>query len=156
MRIIDEATLNAAVEIQQAIADYWHDVDANNSAAAPEFFTEDCVFDVGDQMHYEGRAGIRAFYDHRALRGRRTTRHTFCNVRVELDSPTSAKVDYVIVNYAADGAAPVVDFEGASLVSQMNGRYVRQPNGAWLVATLRGEPVFIGKEPYTREVLVKI
>jgi ketosteroid isomerase-like protein len=155
VRSIDEKTRAAVIELQQMVADYWHEVDTNNAAAAPEFFTEDGVFDVGNKLRYEGRAGVRAFYDQRALRGQRTTRHTFTNLRVELESPNSAKVSYIVTNYGADGPAPVTDFDGPSLVSQIEARCIRNAEGVWRIAALRGDPMFIGKEPYTRQVLVK-
>src|SRR5262245_48700940 len=112
MRTMDDAMRAAVTDLQQLVADYWYDVDEHDSLTAPEFFTEDGVFEVGTGT-YTGPTGVRAFYDHRALRGKRTTRHTVA----------------VSILYAADGPAPITNFVGPAVVSDVVCVCDRNPNG---------------------------
>jgi hypothetical protein len=155
MRIIDDATRAATIELEALVTDYWFDVDENDSRAAPEFFTEECVFDPGIGAPFVGRVGVRAFYDNRALRGKRTTRHTFSNFKVTLEGPTRAAVNYVSVLYAADGPAPITNFVGPAVISDVACICERDAAGQWRFKSLRGRPAFIGNEPYSRGTLVK-
>ena len=148
MRTTDDSTRALAVDLHLLMADYWNEIDANNAKNATDFFTTDCEF-----AGQKGHAGVRAFYDNRAKRGQRTTRHTFSNLRVEHQAPERAKMWAVVVNYGADGPPPITDFLGASLVTQLTCECVRDEAGVWRFALLRSQPLFIGKEPYTREQL---
>ena len=149
MRTTDDSTRALAVDLHLLMADYWNEIDANNAKNATDFFTTDCEF-----AGQKGHAGVRAFYDNRAKRGQRTTRHTFSNLRVEHQEPERAKMWAVVVNYGADGPPPITDFLGASLVTQLTCECVRDEAGVWRFALLRSQPLFIGKEPYTREQLL--
>jgi ketosteroid isomerase-like protein len=155
MRIIDKMTTALAIELQQFIADYWDEVDANQARKADEFYTEDCTLHVGSDKGFQGRAGIREFYRYRAERGLRTTRHTVSNLRVLPENANRAAVSFVVANYAADGTPPITDFVGPALVSQIHCICERGSDGYWRMQSLRGEPLFIGKEPYTRQELVE-
>jgi hypothetical protein len=155
MRIIDELTRTLAVELQQFVADYWDDVDDNHGRKADEFYTEDCTLFVGSDKTFNGRAGIREFYRYRSDRGTRTTRHTVSNFRVFPENANRAKVSFVVANYAADGAPPITEFVGPALVTQVNCACERGGDGYWRFKSLRGDPLFIGKEPYTRQELVE-
>ncbi|WP_066554678.1 nuclear transport factor 2 family protein [Croceicoccus bisphenolivorans] len=143
------------VEIQQFIADYWADVDENRGQGAPEFYTEDCVLYVGSDRTFEGRAGIVDFYRYRADRGERTTRHATSNYQVVPLSDTSAKVTFVVANYASDGPPPITGSKGPSLVSRVDCELHCKEPGLWQIKSLRGTPLFIGDEPYTVAVLVE-
>jgi ketosteroid isomerase-like protein len=152
MRIIDPATRQAAVELQQLVADYWRDVDADHSRTAPEYFTEDCIFEVTPTAIFHGREGVREFYDGRARRGDRTARHNVMNLRVRLEGPDSAVVNYTIALCGADGTPPIVDYLGPSAISDVESVCVRDGDGRWRFASTRGKLIFVGREPYTRSM----
>jgi ketosteroid isomerase-like protein len=154
VRALDQETRNAIIDIQQHVADYWHDIDENEALGAESFYTEDCVMLMGPVKRFDGHEGVRAFYADREKRGQRTTRHTCSNFRVILETPTRAQANFVVANYGADGPAPIVGADVPSLVSQVNTICVRQENGSWRIARLEAKPIFISKEPYTHEQLV--
>jgi ketosteroid isomerase-like protein len=154
MRKIDENTIRMSAELQQVIADYWDDVDFNRGLGAPEFYTEDCVFWVGSDRNFEGRAGIAEFYRYRTDRGTRTTSHATANFRVIPDGNDRATVTYIVANYASDGSPPITGLTGPSLVSKVEAECIKDADGYWRFKTVRGTPLFIGGEPYTISVLI--
>lgn len=155
MRANTEETRAALVDLQLLLADYWREVDSNRARNAGAYFTTEGEFHVGDLETFRGPEGVNAFHTARLARAERTTAHTFSNVTVELESPTRAAMRAVVVNYGADGAPPITDLDGPSLVSQLDMKVERGADGAWRFASMRGDPLFIGKEPYTRQVLVE-
>lgn len=154
MRVIDDTTVRLAVELQQFIADYWDDVDDNHARNAADFYTEDCTLFVGSDRTFEGRSGVAEFYRYRVDRGVRTTRHTVSNLRVLPDGNDSASITFVVANYASDGPPPIIDMTGPALVSKVTCECRRGDDGLWRFKSLRGDPLFIGREPYTVDVLL--
>ncbi len=155
MRANTEETRAVLVDLQLLLADYWREVDSNGAKNAGAYFTPDGEFHVGDLQSFRGPEGVNAFHAARLARAQRTTAHTFSNVTVELESRTRARMRAIVVNYGADGAPPITDLDGPSLISQLDMKVERGSDGAWRFALMRGDPVFIGKEPYTRQVLVE-
>ncbi|MXO60651.1 hypothetical protein GRI89_13990 [Altererythrobacter salegens] len=155
MRMIDERTVRFAAEIQLFIADYWADVDRNRGQGAPQFYTEDCVLNVGSDKTFKGHAGIVDFYRYRAERGVRTTCHMTSNLQVWPHGEDRARTCFVVTNYASDGPPPITGLGGPSLVSRVECDLVRSSEGRWSIKTLSAEPLFIGNEPYTVAVLVE-
>ena len=78
---------------------YWYDVDFNDGRTAHEFFTPDGVKIVGHNR-FEGREGIRAFYEWRAsqiganavrqpeISGVKAVRHLITNLYIASSSGT--------------------------------------------------------------------
>jgi len=154
MRVYDEETRFLYVDLHQLIADYWNDVDTNHGNNAPDFYTEDCILEVGSERIFTGKAGIREFYQYRKDRGPRTTCHNFSNLRVLPEGEGGAYAEFIVVNYAADGSAPITDLVGPSLVSTVSVICKRQLDRSWCFAKLAAVPQFVGSEPYTKSVLV--
>lgn len=153
MRVIDQATRDAFVGIQQLIADYWDEVDANDAARAAEFYTETCTFAPGAGKVFEGRSGVLDFYQQRAKRGKRTTRHVGLNLTLTLDTEDQANGAYVVALYAGDGPEPIVDILGPSVVMDLKCTFERGQDGQWRFKTVHGTPLFIGSEPFVRASL---
>ena len=55
-------------ELHALLIDYWHDVDTHWGRSAPDYYTEDGVFE-GPAASYAGREKIRAFYNVCSHRG---------------------------------------------------------------------------------------
>lgn len=155
MRENSPETRNALVDLQLLLADYWREVDSNGAVNAGSFFTEDGIFEVGDIQTYHGPAGVNEFHRTRLARGARTTMHTFSNVTVELETPDRAAMSAVTVNYGADGTPPITELAGPSLVAQLRITAERGKDGAWRFSSMRGEPMFIGTDKYTRQTLLE-
>ena len=71
-------------ELHALVIDYWHDVDTNWGRNAPDYYTEDGVFE-GPAASYAGREKIRAFYKWREDRGARTVVHAVHNFQALLE-----------------------------------------------------------------------
>ena len=76
--------LLATQELHALLMEYWHDVDTNWGHNAPNYYTEDGVFE-GTQNTYKGREKIRAFYKWREDRGARTVVHSVQNFQARFD-----------------------------------------------------------------------
>ena len=155
MRIVDQETRKAWLEVQQLLSDYWQEIDFDQARRAPEFYTEDCVLSPNAGREYRGRPGVRQFYDERAKRGQRHTRHVVHNMRVNLETPSLARVNFILVLYATDGTGPAIDYEGPDVVMDADWLLQRDISGHWRFKELKGSPAFIGTEPYSRGQLLK-
>ena len=151
----------AALEIQQLIADWGHDLDFNNCAGVPELCTEDCDYVVGGTNH-KGRAAIAGFYAARNERvrtqqreGVRTQRHGISNIRVFFDGADEARADFPLVNYSADGPAPALNLVGPTIIADCRMRFTRGADGEWRISLFDSTPVFIGNDPFLNAAVVK-
>jgi ketosteroid isomerase-like protein len=158
---VDQDNLLAVVQLQQMVADYWHELDGREARNITDFYAEDCTFRAGANYHYTGRAGVRKFYDDRAVfvrdekDGARTTRHTFVNLRVTVEDANNASLDFVLVNYSGGGNPPITGFEGPTMVSDVSWVCRRDAGGAWRITHFRGVPQFVSDEPFSVKVLSK-
>ena len=157
----DLERIAATLELQQFVADYWHELDANCAQRITEFYVDDCTFVAGANYSYSGHAGVRKFYDDRAelvrdeIDGVRTTRHTAVNLRIAFRSPGTARLEFVLVNYSGAGCTPVQGFEGPTMVCDVILDCRRDNDGGWRIVNFRGIPLFVGSEPFSRKVLAK-
>ena len=138
-------------ELHALLIDYWHDVDTNWGRNAPDYYTEDAVFEAS-RNSYHGREQIRAFYEYRLGRGPRVAVHSVSNFRVEIGGPGEATCAWYLFLYAADGA-PVLPTHPPIQVSLMTDRMVQDGSGAWLVSRRTFQPWFEGGTPTTNPVL---
>ena len=100
---IDEARLNLTQVLHALVIDYWHDVDRNWGRNAPDYYTEDAIFE-GSAVTYEGREKIRAFYAWREGRGDRTVVHSVFFFFVFFDGgPDMVTCHWFLMLYAAAG-----------------------------------------------------
>ncbi|WOX07027.1 nuclear transport factor 2 family protein [Microbulbifer pacificus] len=152
MRTIDHDAARRLVEIQQFVYDFWHDVDTNGAANAPSYFSKDCRLAVSAQLEYSGQDGVKRFYSERATRGTRTTHHLISNLRIVPERENLATVNFIIVNFAADGRPPIQGLTGPAVISRVEAVCLLGDSG-WQFESLSATPLFIGSEPYTRSVL---
>ena len=158
---MDLDSVTATLELQRLVGDYWHELDSNGARNVTDFYTEDCSFVAGATFNLKGRAGVRQFYDDRAKHvatekdGIRITRHLAANVRIALQDKDHARVEFVMVNYSGAGKAPVKDFSGPSMVSDVYWDCRREADGQWRLVVFSGEPQFIGGENFISKVLNK-
>jgi ketosteroid isomerase-like protein len=155
------AEIAARLELQQLVTDYWRELDHNGARNITDFYAEDCTFVAGVNYSLSGRAGVRQFYDARAelvqgeKDGVRTTRHTYTNLSIRLESEDKARVELVTINYSGGGHPPVTDFTGPTMVADVALDCRREPDGAWRIVRFAGAPLFVGAEPFTRKVVMK-
>src|SRR5689334_12945330 len=85
------------------MADYWYEVDLNGGVGVSACYTEDGVFQGGNEP-LVGREAIQAFYSWRTGRGVRTSRHVVTNFRADFKDAYHATTYCIMMLYAADGA----------------------------------------------------
>ena len=95
----------ATAELEQGLADFWHDVDTAWGRNASQFYSEDAVYESG-KLRLEGREAIQRFYSWREDRGARTAVHAVANFRAEFDDEGGAIANWYMLLYAADGKPP--------------------------------------------------
>lgn len=95
----------AAAELEQGLADFWHDVDTNWGRNAGDYYAPEAVYSSG-KLHLEGREAIQGFYSWREARGDRVAVHAFSNFRATFDQAGGATATWYMLLWAADGAAP--------------------------------------------------
>lgn len=133
----------ATAELQQGLADFWHDVDTDWGRRASEFYSADGVYESG-RLRLEGREAIQRFYSWREDRGARTAVHAFTNFRAEFDDAGGATATWYMLLYAADGAPPRPS-EAPSRISRATERYRWDEAGQrWLCTHRRLEKLFEG------------
>ena len=96
----------AAAELEQGLADFWHDVDTNWGRSAGDYYAPEAVYASG-KLQLEGREAIQQFYAWREGRGERVAVHAFSNFRAEFDDEGGASATWYMLLWAADGAAPL-------------------------------------------------
>lgn len=161
MKKFDQETAIIALELQQIVAEFAHDLDFNNCLGIADFYAEDGSFSVGDYTH-TGRAAIRKFYEDRNVRvraqhkdGVRTAAHTFLNLRVDVQSKNNATVYFTNVNYAGEGHAPVRGTISPAMITTCKMAFRREADGSWLITSFSGSPLFVGDDPFTKGQLLK-
>jgi hypothetical protein len=130
---------------------YWHEVDVHGGANAHAFYTDDCVFAVGEN-EFRGRERIQQFYAWRGRRGMetvrslRTTRHLISNLWVESTGEREANAFGVISFHDGAGRAPVPESNPPVMVADLLNVCVLGEDGAWRFRSHRLRPVFMGAE----------
>ncbi len=144
----DVLQLNQELALQ--LAEYWHEIDFNDGAAAGGYYTADAVFH-GQFASYEGRDKIQQFYDWRRNRGPRLSVHSFTNFRARFTGPDEAEATNFLFLYAADGEK-VLPSHVPVTISLATDRYVRR-EGRWLCTYRRFEHLFESDTPVTNPSL---
>jgi hypothetical protein len=156
-----QETAIIALELQQILAEFAHDLDFNNCLGIADFYAEDGAFAVGDFTH-KGRAAIRKFYEDRNVRvraqhkdGVRVAAHTFLNVRVVVHDTTNATLHFTNVNYAGEGHAPVRGTISPAMITACQMVFRREADDHWRITSFSGKPLFVGDDPFTKAALLK-
>jgi hypothetical protein len=157
----DAASAAIALEVQQTVSEFAHEIDTNNGLNIADFYTADGVFFVGDTP-YKGHDTIKKFYADRLLRipgqhkdGIRVSAHTFLNLRTVIKDAHNATVFFTNVNYAGEGHPPVRMTITPAMVTQCQMDFRLEADGVWRIAAFVGKPLFVGDDPFTRAQLLK-
>lgn len=133
----------ATAELEQGLADFWHDVDTAWGRNAWQFYSEDAVYESG-KLRLEGREAIQRFYSWREDRGERVAVHAVTNFRAEFDGEGGAVATWYMLLYAADGAAPQPSV-AASRISRATEHYrYDEAERRWLCTHRRLDNLFKG------------
>jgi hypothetical protein len=143
--------LLATQELHGLLMEYWHDVDTNWGRNAPDYYTEDGVFE-GPEASYQGREKIRQFYEWRVKRGKRLAVHAVSNFRVTFESESRATSTWYMLLYAADGV-PVLPTHPPIQIALVTDTCVRDEAGTWRYAHRKFEAWFQGGTPPTNPKL---
>jgi hypothetical protein len=151
----------AATQIHHLVAEFAAELDHNDGRTIDQAYTADGVCWMGERP-LRGHAEILAFYRERIVRlateqkgGVRTSRHVFTNVRVKLEDADHARVDFISVQYAGEGAAPIQGVLNATSVADCHMQVRREADGVWRVAEFAGVPVFLGDDPFLKKSLCR-
>jgi hypothetical protein len=158
MRTIDPKHVFEMICIEQMLYDYCHELDAG-AARVTDYFTEDCVFVVGDST-WRGHAGLREHYaaDAQAVRtyyegGVRTVRHGLLNLRTHVREGGAATVELIFLNFSAGGAAPFLKASAPTVVADTRLELTREADGHWRMREFYARPLYFGDDPYLNTVL---
>jgi hypothetical protein len=125
------------------MADYWHEVDLNSGVGASAYYTEDGVFEGGNEP-LVGREAINAFYQWRIGRGVRTSRHVVTNFRADFQDATHATTYCIMLLFAADGA-PILPSTPPIMITDLIDECVKGDDGQWLYKRRSFTPLFQGQ-----------
>jgi hypothetical protein len=158
MRTFNSETAIAAIELEQLVADYCHTLDCGGGVAGIEFFTEDCVVEVGN-ISYRGHAAMRKFYSGLAQDIQTdgtawTSRHGFTNFRVSFPEANRATVNFLFINFSGAGSPPIVNGSTPTIVSDARFECCRRPDGQWRIQSFHGAPIFIGNDPLVNRMVM--
>jgi len=140
--IEEQATWFALYRLE---ARYWYDVDYNGGRDAHEFYLSDGLFAIGPNR-FEGRHGIKTFYEWRRARGKMTSRHIISNLLVDSQDERRAKAFGLITVHRGKGEAPLRYGFVPSLVADFTSDCVRGPDDVWRYASHILDPVFVGDD----------
>ncbi len=127
--------------------DYWYEVDHNWGRAAHEMYMDEGVFVIGEKR-MAGRAEIREFYRGREARGERIARHVVTNLRPRVHDERCARLDCILLLYAADGE-PILESRPAIMIADVISECVLDDGNAWRFLSRTLKPLFAGAEPAT-------
>jgi hypothetical protein len=149
------------LELQQLVTEWCRELDDNHGLAATRFFTEDCVVEAGP-VSYVGHEAMRAFYRDVAAfarptpeRGARTTRHTFTSLGVAFSGPGRATVTFLSFTFSGYGEPPVLGATAPNTISDVSCGCRRDEQGEWRIAEFHARPVFVGDDPYLRQLMLQ-
>ncbi len=137
-------------ELQQQLADYWHEVDTNYGRNAGPYYTDDAVFH-GQSASYEGKAKIEEFYRWRIAQGPRLAVHAISNFRAWFTGEDTAESSCYLFLYAANGEK-VLPSAPPNSISMLTDKYKRVGD-RWLCTYRRFEHWFEGGAPVTNPKL---
>lgn len=154
-------TAISALEIQQLIAEWCRELDINGGTDIANLCTEDCTYMLAGKPH-RGHAAVREFYAARNERvrtqqrdGVRTQRHAISNFLTSFAGPDEASVAFTLVNYSAEGKAPVLDLVGPTIVADCRMEFQRGTDGEWRISLFDSAPLFIGNDPFLNASVVR-
>ena len=135
-RLADRLALR---ELNDAFA---HGLDHNDVDLFLSIFTDDVKYRNGERR-LAGRAEMEPFFRARAAAGR-ISRHFWSGLRITFVSETevTGRVNYM--TFAGEAPLPV-ESTLPFVVSDVRDRYVRRPDGRWLIAEREIDSLFVNK-----------
>ena len=156
----DQQSATATMELHQLIAEWGDDLDITGGQNVTALCTGDCVYMLGGKPH-QGHDAINAFYAARNERvrtqqkdGIRTQRHAISNIRVSFQDADKASAGFLVVNYSGEGAPPVTDLGGPTIVADARMEFRREADGEWRISLFDSKPVFVGNDPFLNASVV--
>lgn len=134
-------------ELEALTIDFWHEVDINGGGRAAAYYVDDAVFETSVR-EYRGRAAIEAFYGRRRDRGERVSLHVLHNFRIEPESDTRVRCQYILSLFAADGV-PILPSRPAIMLALVEEVVLKQSGGSWRYESRRIHPQFRDETPTT-------
>ncbi|CAN5386348.1 hypothetical protein BH09PSE5_BH09PSE5_30630 [soil metagenome] len=134
-------------ELEALAIEYWYEVDIKGGSQAPRYYTDDAVFRTS-VSEYRGRAALDAFYSRRRDRGARISLHVMNNFRIEPESDTRVRCQYILSLFAADGE-PVLPSRPAIMLALVDEVVLKQADGSWLYQSRLVTPQFRDETPTT-------
>ena len=155
-----QETATAALEVQQLILEWGHELDMNAARDITALCTQDCTYYLAGKPH-TGHDAIKAFYAARNDRvsklqkdGIRTQRHAISNLLVEFPEPSKAAVRFTIINYSKEGKPPALDLVGPTIVADCKMEAKLEADGEWRISMFDSTPIFIGNDPFLNASVV--
>ena len=142
-------------QIEQMLSAYWYELDSNNARQILGFYTDDCHYRIDNHPPFTGKQELAAFYAQREARGYRLTRHCMTNLHVTPESDGGATARFIVTNYGDTRPPPITDLQAPAMVCDVECRCQRGQDGAWRIAGFLGRLIFIGPDPFSREVLIE-
>jgi len=127
-------------ELESLSIDFWYEVDINGARQAASYYVDDAVFE-SSVREYRGRAEIEAFYSRRHAPSTRISLHVINNFRIELDSDSRVRCQYILSLFAADGT-PVLPSRPPVMLALVEEVVLKQSDGSWRYASRRVHPQF--------------
>ena len=149
------------IEIEQLVLDWGYDLDMHGGMNVAPLCTDDCHYLVGGTLH-RGHAPVQAFYAARNERvaaqqkdGIRTQRHTISNMRINFPAEDAGTAQFLLVNYSAEGKAPILNLIGPTIVADCHMEFRRKSDGEWRISFFDSTPIFIGNDPFLNAAVVQ-
>jgi hypothetical protein len=123
----------------------WYDVDFNGGRSVHDFYEENGLFVVGPNR-FEGRDGIKTFYEWRRGRGTTTTRHVLGNLIVHPEDERHAKLTGLMTIYRGAGTPPLRQDNMPAMIADFTSICVRGDDDVWRFSSHVLDPIFVGAD----------
>ena len=143
--------INIWFELNQLEIRHWQDVNHNNGKDVHHLYTIDGIFAVGPQVR-NGQNEIKSFYENRAKRGIRTTRHLISNFQVEANSEANLYKSRAIISLYAGDDIPILKSNPAILLGDVESLCILD-NKKWKFKSHVITPIFVGEDTFVNEAL---
>jgi hypothetical protein len=149
----------AALEIEQFVSAYWHEIDVNGGRNIDDFWFDDGHFTAGTVVDIKGLDGIRKFYADRVeliekeSGGARTSRHTSTNTRCAFEGADRVSLDMTVLNYSGAGSPPIAG-AAPTMVADARMELRRDRAGEWRLMAFHGRSIFVGGDPFQNKRLM--
>jgi hypothetical protein len=148
------------VLLEQMLHDYWREIDFNAGRNVADYWVDDGIFVVGDQVSVRGSVALTAFYADWAKQvsalksGVRTARHSSMSLRCLFEAEGVATLTFLALNFSGSGNPPLYDATAPTIISDARMECRRDAEGQWRIASFHAQPIFIGADPFLNKQIV--